>query len=269
MALDDLGHDTYRSRPPGGGTGDDAGPDRLFGGHVAALALRAAALTAAAGRHPHSVHCSFLGQGGRDEPVELAVHRVRDGRSFTNRQVVVSQHDRHILTLVASFHSDEAGADVQAPVATDCPDPDDVPRDDVASDWGSPVWGSQFDLRVLPIPEALTPLAPAIRFWVRPRTALPEDRVTAACALVYVSDMHSARAAAVITGEQEIQAPLTSLDHAIWLHRPAGPNGWFLVDVRPLSTASSRGLVLGTVHTRAGLHVASFAQEVLVRRPRS
>ena len=264
MALEDVGHDRFRTCTDVVLTGRP-GPPRLFGGQVAAQALAAAALTSGPGRRAHSVHCSFLGQGRPDQPIELAVQRVRDGRSFVNRQVVACQDDRHILTLVASFHSDEPGADVAAPVLAGVPDPDDVTDTD---DSVAPVWGPQFDVRVLPMPKELVPFAPAIRFWARSATTLPDDPIMGACALVHVSDMHSARAAALVTGEQEPRGPLTSLDHCMWLHRPAASNDWFLVDARPVSTASSRGLVLGTIHTRTGRHVATFAQEVLVRRPR-
>ena len=263
MTLVDLGHDRYRTSAdvvPG----ERVGPPRLFGGQVAAQALAAAARTVGADRPAHSVHCSFLGQGRPDRPIELSVERVRDGRSFTNREVVAGQDGRHILTLVASFHAGEPGPDVAAPVPSDSPDPDEIVELDTRV---APVWGPHFDLRVLPVARELAPFAPAIRFWARSVETLPEDPVIGACALVDVTDMHSARAAAVITGEQELQGPLTSLDHCVWLHRPAAPNAWFLVDARPVSTASSRGLVLGTVHTRSGVHVATFAQEVLVRRP--
>ena len=264
MALEDLGHDRFRSRAdvvPG----ERVGPPRLFGGQVAAQALAAAARTVDAGRPAHSVHCSFLGQGRPDRPLELSVERVRDGRSFANRQVVAGQEGRHILTLVASFHGGEPGPDVAAPAPSGVPGPDDIVELDARV---TPVWGPHFDLRVLPVARDLAPLAPAIRFWARSVTILPENPVMGACALVHVTDMHSARAAAVVTGEQELQGPLTSLDHCVWLHRPTGPNAWFLIDARPVSTATSRGLVFGTVHTRSGEHVATFAQEVLVRRPR-
>jgi acyl-CoA thioesterase len=51
----------------------------------------------------------------------------------------------------------------------------------------------------------------------------------------------------------------------MWFHRPIRPDGWVLWDLRPLSNASSRGLVLGTMHDHAGVHGVSMTQEALVR----
>jgi acyl-CoA thioesterase-2 len=48
----------------------------------------------------------------------------------------------------------------------------------------------------------------------------------------------------------------TSLDHAMWFHRDGRVDDWVLVDAAPLSTAGSRGLVLGSIHDRDGRHVA-------------
>jgi len=61
---------------------------RLFGGQVAAQALRAASFTVQKDHHPHSVHAYFLRPGNPDQPVLLRVDRIRDGRSFTTRRVV-------------------------------------------------------------------------------------------------------------------------------------------------------------------------------------
>jgi acyl-CoA thioesterase-2 len=61
----------------------------------------------------------------------------------------------------------------------------------------------------------------------------------------------------------------TSLDHAMWFHRAGRCDDWFLVSAIPLSTAGSRGLVLGSVHDRRGRHLASFVQELLIRLPTS
>jgi acyl-CoA thioesterase-2 len=57
----------------------------------------------------------------------------------------------------------------------------------------------------------------------------------------------------------------TSLDHAMWFHRPGLCDDWVLVSAVPLSTAGSRGLILGSVHDRDGRHLASFTQEMLIR----
>ena len=90
---------------------------------------------------------------------------------------------------------------------------------------------------------------------------LPDDRVTRACALTYLSDMgwaFSARA-----GEHGIGGP--SLDHAVWFHRSVTVNQWMFLDLHPVSVAGARGMYVGTIHDRAGTLAASIAQEKLLR----
>jgi len=69
----------------------------FFGGQVAAQALAAAARTVPAGRRPESLHAFFLAPGDPAEPLELRVRKLRDGRSFSARQVDVNQDSVVIL----------------------------------------------------------------------------------------------------------------------------------------------------------------------------
>ena len=59
----------------------------------------------------------------------------------------------------------------------------------------------------------------------------------------------------------------TSLDHHLWFHRRPRPTDWHLATLRSTVTADARGLVRGTLHDLDGRHVATVAQEVLVRLP--
>ena len=61
---------------------------------------------------------------------------------------------------------------------------------------------------------------------------------------------------------------ITSLDHSLWFHDRSSPSEWLLVDLRPVAIGGARGLVLGTMHSYDGRHVASFTQELVVRRRR-
>ncbi len=92
-------------------------PFGLYGGQVAAQALRAAAQTVDPDRHPHSLHGYFLSRGDPTYPVLLTVHRDRDGRSYSNRRVIAVQNGNVIFNLAASFHVTEDGYDYQAPEA--------------------------------------------------------------------------------------------------------------------------------------------------------
>ena len=74
---------------------------RLYGGHVVAQALRAAAYTIEDGRLPHSVRAYFIRRGENAQPVHYEVERIRDGKSFSTRRVVARQDNVAILNLEA------------------------------------------------------------------------------------------------------------------------------------------------------------------------
>ena len=87
---------------------------RLYGGQVVAQALAAAERTVAADRATHSCHGYFVRPGDPAIPVDYAVTRDRDGRSFSARRVTATQQGEPIFTLAASMHIAEPGAAHQA-----------------------------------------------------------------------------------------------------------------------------------------------------------
>jgi acyl-CoA thioesterase-2 len=56
-----------------------------------------------------------------------------------------------------------------------------------------------------------------------------------------------------------------SLDHSIWFHRPVRGDEWLLYDMHSEGIRGGRGMSHGRVLTTDGVHVASVAQEVLIR----
>ena len=61
----------------------------------------------------------------------------------------------------------------------------------------------------------------------------------------------------------------SSLDHAVWFHRPARAGQWLLMDLRPRAVSRGRGHYTGGLWTEDGVLVATLAQETLYRRPRA
>ena len=59
-----------------------------------------------------------------------------------------------------------------------------------------------------------------------------------------------------------------SLDHAVWFHRPVRSDRWLLIDVKTESPTGVRGLTIGHVFDDQGRHVATVAQEALLREER-
>ena len=104
--------------------------DRIFGGQMLAQALLGASATVT-GKAPHSLHAYFVQGGTSDEPLEVRVDRVRDGRSMSTRRAGVFQGERELLIVMASFHENPATpglADPPPPV----PEPLHLP---VLQDW--------------------------------------------------------------------------------------------------------------------------------------
>jgi acyl-CoA thioesterase-2 len=240
-------------------TGPDYPWGRVYGGQVVAQALRAAAATVDGPYRCHSLHAYFIRGGDADEPIRFEVDRLRNGRSFVTRQVVARQSGGAILNLSCSFQVDEDEADVQVgglPEGIERPDPD-APNDS----WG-PLIERQWVER---------PTPGRAQVWLRVVGPLAEEPIVHQCALAYASDdapmdasvtHHPAYTGAVADYTRFMTA---SLDHAIWFHRPVRGDEWHLYDMESEGIRGARGMSHGRVLNLDGVHVASVAQEVLVR----
>lgn len=249
LALDTVGPDTFRSVEPS----NDHPLGGLYGGHALAIGLRAAGLTVTPDRLPHSVHGYFLRRGLGAPPLDVHVARDTDGRSFSARRVTISQSDKVIFTMTASFHVDEAGPETQVPtMPTDVADPETA-----TSRWGEHRPVSVVEVRDLDNRFG-TSTVPT-RAWGRASAPIGDDPLLHACALLHFCDLYTGLPP--MPGTDDSGGP--SLDHAFWFHRPVRMDDWVLMDLEPVSTAGGRGLYLGSFYDRAGVLVASLAQEVL------
>ncbi|HUZ10853.1 MAG TPA: acyl-CoA thioesterase domain-containing protein [Acidimicrobiales bacterium] len=252
LELDRVDRDLYRAPVR---TDDER--EHLFGGQVAAQAIRAAAHTVPDGRTCHSMHGYFLRRGDPGRDVILRVHRDRDGGSFSARRVVAIQEGEVIFTVSSSFHHREPGGVYQVEPPEDFPGPDGL---DPGNGGGPPDF---FESRPLLGPHAgAERRLPPSRVWVRSRGSLPDDPVVHLCALVYVTDFGSGFAEANIPG---VPPGGPSLDHSIWFHDPIRLDEWALIDLWPLRASGARGTYLGTVHDRQGSLGCVLAQEALLR----
>ena len=94
-----------------------------------------------------------------------------------------------------------------------------------------------------------------------------------ACALAYLSDMNAmdaitaSRPGGPKAGEQwDPESWMgVSIDHAVWFHRPVRADDWLLLDFSGHGLIRTRGLATGLVFDRSGTHVATIAQEGLLR----
>ncbi|MDQ1380267.1 MAG: acyl-CoA thioesterase, partial [Actinomycetota bacterium] len=155
----------------------------LYGGQVAAQALRAAGATVPDDRLPHSLHGYFLRPGRVDRPVILHVDRDRDGGSFSARHVRAVQDGEVIFSMVASFHAREESATFDAVPTRGGPDPSALPPRP------SPFLVEVREVTPTRIGNGQVRHSDSL--WVRASAPLPADPLVHACALAYVSDLGS------------------------------------------------------------------------------
>jgi acyl-CoA thioesterase-2 len=279
MDLTPAGADRWLARSP------ENGWKRVFGGQVLAQAL-VAAERSVEGRAPHSLHAYFILGGDPAEPIELAVERVRDGRSFSVRRVVARQRGETMFVMSVSFQVEEQGDLNHALPPPEVPAPEATP-DPVALASALPgpqaARAREFFERISPIElrpldmRRYAPQAPGVfrdprqNLWIRLKGPLPDDPMIHRAALVYLSDMTlidtvlAAHGYTITRG----QFQTASLDHAVWLHRPFRADDWLLYAQETPSAQGARGLTRGLLYTRDGVLAATTMQEGLVRRRRT
>jgi acyl-CoA thioesterase-2 len=251
----------------------------VYGGQVIGQALVAAERTVE-GRPPHSLHGYFILPGDGDAPIVYQVERIRDGRSFSTRRVQAHQHGRVIFSMIASFHLDEPGLDHAFPMP-DVPAPEALPPyAELCERWIAEAGASPEVLLLPPELRAIevrpvdpdNPLRPSTRapgraFWFRAVDRLADSPQLHRCILAYASDYSLLGTALGPHGRTwHMQDTfMASLDHALWFHRPARVDDWLLYQTDSPSAQRGRGLARGLIFDRAGLLVASVAQEGLIR----
>jgi acyl-CoA thioesterase II len=231
----------------------------LYGGQIVAQALRAAASTVDTELEVHSLRSYFIRRGDHTEPIRFEVDRIRNGRSFSTRRVIARQAVGAILNLEASFQRPEPSMDLQTVVMeAGIPGPDSLV---------SEPWTASADRRFVPadwtapsVPNAGRTLA-----WMKVNAPLGDDQLLHRCWLAYLSDDLPTDVMDAVTGFEREGRFSASLDHTIWFHRPVRADHWHLHDFTCHSYVGGRGLAIGHVFAADGVHVATVAQEVLMR----
>ena len=234
---------------------------RLFGGQIMAQALMAAARTVDTQRPCHSLHGYFLRPGNPKLPALIEVERIRDGRSFATRRVLVIQDGEAIFNLDASFQVVEAGLTHQSQMPHLQPPPmQKIPAellDEPFIEW-------RVEHKALLKNE---PHAPRQHVWFKANGDLNDDPLLQQALLIYESDsvlLSTARLPNRGSFKREhIQS--ASLDHAMWFHHPGRCDDWLLYALDSPSSAGARGYNRGSIYSRDGILIASTMQEGLMR----
>jgi acyl-CoA thioesterase II len=272
LDLEPIEFNIYRGR------NRDIGSGRVFGGQVLAQALVAAQRTVDGDRQAHSLHGYFILPGDLSIPIIYFVDRLRDGRSFTTRQVTAIQHGRAIFNMSVSFHLREQGLEHQ-PAMPQVPAPETLrPELDAIRARASEVpealravitQDRPIDMRLV---EDIDPFQPEKRppvrhMWLRALGTMPDDRLAHQAVLAYATD-YGLLGAALQPHGWSYRNPgiqVASLDHSLWLHRTCRVDEWLLYAVESPVAGGARGFARGSIFTRDGVLVASVAQEGLMR----
>ncbi len=250
LELEQLDRDLFR------GENEDGAGKRLslYGGQVAAQALRAAGMTVPQDRLPHSLHGYFLRPGRVDRQVILHVDRDRDGGSFSARHVRAIQEGEVIFSMVASFHKREESPTYDAVPTRGGVDPSTLPSRP------SPFL---VEIReVTPTRIAHGQVRHSDSLWVRASSPLPDDPLVHACALAYVSDLGSGFGQVEVP---DLSAGGPSIDHSLWFHDQIRADEWLLLELWPLKASGSRGVYSGSLRSQDGRLGVLLTQEMLLR----
>jgi acyl-CoA thioesterase-2 len=265
--------DIYLGPPP-----PDRG-SRTYGGQILAQSLGAAQRTVTGDRAVHSSHSYFLKAGDAARPVELRVDRLKDGRSFGQRQVVALQDGAEVMRSMISFHVPEEGLEMEASISIDAAPPTcEQPYIDYNDFTESllPVDNHPWSGRDRPIevscinpptaPEG-QPVTEPQRMWMRVRGQLGNDQALHYAGLAYLSDTGMNAVILLPHGRRwsDQQITVASLDHTIWFHRPTRADQWLYYDQRVETTSRGRGLARGRFYDLNGQLVATCMQEGLMR----
>jgi acyl-CoA thioesterase-2 len=249
---------------------------RVFGGQVLAQSIIAAMRTLPDQRIVHSVHGYFLRPGDVELPITFSVDRIHDGRSFSTRRTQAYQRGLPILSMIASFQTQDEGLEHQVTMPEGMPDPESLPSAaEALTDFDHPIarfWATQraFDIRHVdasiyasPDPER----RPRQAVWMRTVGPMPDDPDLHRAALAYATDYAILEP---IMREHGIAwarpgLKMASLDHAMWWHRFARVDEWLLYVQESPTATGGRGLSTGRIFRRDGALVASVAQEGMIR----
>lgn len=256
----------------------DIGTGRIFGGQVLSQALGAAYRTVE-NKQAHSFHAYFLREGDVKKPVVFQVDRARDGRSFSNRRVVVIQHGRPILNLAASFQIEEEGYEHQV----DAPNvlkPDELNEKPFLTSKQMKsltprmrrllTTQGPFEFRFADDidPFDLNPTEPIRQIWFKARHTVPDHQALHRQLLAFVSDFHLVATSTFPHPVSYLDPTLqiASLDHAMWFHHDINVNDWLLYDCFSPVASQGRGFAQGRVFTLDGKLIANTSQQGLIRQ---
>jgi len=250
--------------------------ERLYGGQLIAQCILAASETiqSSSGQSKmpiSSLHSYFLRPGDPHLPLRIVIENTRDGRSFSNRRVTVSQAGREIFSMMAAFKRPNEKLNYQVE-PMDLPNPEELPTyaDICGGTICDPAFAPDIDVRCVQNFDLLRNTEirpPKIQYWMRLASEINDDPGMHAAILGFMSDYFTMDVCFLPHGLNSSMDRImgVSLDHTMWFHRPFCVNEWVFFELESPSSSDERGLNFGRVFDRSGRLIASIAQEGLIR----
>lgn len=249
---------------------------RVFGGQLLAQFARAAARTCP-DKTVKSLHAVFARAGRTDEPIRYEATRHHEGGTFATLTIVARQNAGVVATAAVSLHTTENGPDHQTitglPGASGVPDVPGVP-----TALRMPGVDQRVEIDLLPWEvrsatdlNSPAPAPPEIDLWMR---TPPVDADLAPALIAYGTDLTLIGTALLPldgVSQRDAGTAFTSAvtAHTVWFHRPFTTEQWLLLRQHAPILAHGRCFGRGDVLTESGSLVASYAQEAMLRWPRS
>ena len=259
--------------------GDANNNGRSYGGQLLGQAMMAALMDVPADRPPTMMQFLFLQGAMPDRSLDFTVTPLQDGKRFSSRHVRAMQAGRTVLDaqvtcalpLDAPAHADPTPAP-QGEHPLNLPDfasLDVAFRRDLQRLGGySEAHKPSVEFR---IPDATRQLSAAtaterFRFWMKAHGPLADDSRIHAAAFAYISDwwLNFSSLSMHLRDIGSRKLYISSLNHALWLHRPVRADEWLHVETQSPCAASGRGLSVARFHDLQGRFVASGTQECLM-----
>ena len=232
---------------------------RLFGGQIISQALVAAQRTVDDDRVAHSLHAYFLRPGDPSVPALFEVERIRDGRSFNTRRIVVIQNGRAIFNMDVSFQVVEQGLSHQLE-APDASPPNDA---DIPDEAKLRPFLSYRENHAQLMKEGASDARQNV--WFKANGPVPDNPALHIALLAYESDDALLGTSRLPHRGNYGEMQVASLDHCLWFHHPVNVNDWLLYALDSPAAAHARGYSRGSIFDTSGRLIASCMQEGLIR----
>lgn len=228
------------------------------------LARMALAAVAEAGASPTSLHASFHADAEPDREVAIRC----DAPTGAQRRILLEQGGAPICDATFRFDLPAGRLTYQTRSRLDLPAPESLPPEaelGAREGWARYAVGPIESRRITPAGQ-VPPHEPAIwTGWLAPRKPLPDDPALHCAALVFLAEYRSHWAVERRLGPDFPTTALSLHDFALWIHRPARWDGFWLVTTRSDVGVARRCFSRREIATPDGELVASAAWELSAR----